>query len=77
MPDQIESSAFADLLINHQPLLDVRAPTEFNRGAIPNALNFPLLDDQQRQAVGVRFKQAGQQAAIELGQELSKHGRIS
>ncbi|HCQ35909.1 MAG TPA: tRNA 2-selenouridine(34) synthase MnmH, partial [Alcanivorax sp.] len=52
------------------PLLDVRAPVEFAKGAFPTASNLPLLDDNERHRVGIRYKQQGQQAAIDLGNEL-------
>lgn len=61
---------FAMLFINDIPLLDVRAPVEFNQGAFPNAINIPLMDDAQREAVGTEYKQQGQDAAILLGAEL-------
>ena len=52
------------------PLIDLRAPTEFALGAFPGAVNLPLLTDAERAAVGTRYKQCGQQAAIALGEEL-------
>lgn len=52
--------------------MDVRAPVEFQQGAFPNATNLPLLDDAQREAIGIRYKAAGQESAIELGHELVK-----
>lgn len=58
------------LFLKRVPLLDVRAPVEFARGAFPGAVNRPLLDDEQRHRIGIRYKQAGQQAAIDLGHEL-------
>lgn len=58
------------LFLQRVPLLDVRAPVEFARGAFPGAVNRPLLDDEQRHRIGIRYKQAGQQAAIELGHRL-------
>ena len=70
MPDQLAVTAFADLLVNDKPLLDVRAPTEFQRGAFPCAHNIPLLEDSERKAVGIRYKQEGQETAIALGEEL-------
>lgn len=51
-------------------LIDVRAPIEFAAGAIPGAVNLPLLSDKQRQLVGIRYKEEGQQRAIELGAEI-------
>lgn len=61
---------YRGLFLERVPLLDVRAPVEFARGAFPGAVNRPLLDDEQRHRVGIRYQQAGQQAAIELGHEL-------
>ena len=70
MPELITQSSFADLFLNDIPLLDVRAPAEFAHGAFPRAVNFPLLSDAERQAIGIRYKQAGQDAAVSLGHEL-------
>ena len=52
-------------------LLDVRAPVEYARGAMPTSLNEPILTDEERHLVGVRYKEAGQAAAITLGHELT------
>ena len=61
---------FRALFLDARPLLDVRAPVEFARGAFPGAVNEPLLNDEERHEVGVRYKQRGQDAAIALGAEL-------
>ncbi|MDZ7826277.1 MAG: tRNA 2-selenouridine(34) synthase MnmH [Gammaproteobacteria bacterium] len=61
---------FDRLLLAQRPLLDVRAPVEFCRGSIPGAVNLPLLEDEERHQVGIRYRQAGQEAAISLGHEL-------
>jgi tRNA 2-selenouridine synthase len=58
------------ILSSGVPLIDVRAPTEFARGAFPGAVNLPLLDDEQRAAVGKCYRSDGQQAAIALGEKL-------
>ena len=58
------------LFLEQTPLLDVRAPVEFAKGAFPAASNLPLLDDLQREQVGIRYREAGQAAAIALGHEL-------
>lgn len=50
--------------------MDVRAPVEFAKGAFPQAHNLPLMNDEERRLVGIRYKQAGQDSAIELGHEL-------
>ena len=61
---------FADLFLNGAPLLDVRAPIEFSRGAFPHTTNLPLLDDDQRHRIGICYKEKGQDAAIALGHQL-------
>lgn len=62
---------FADLFLRRVPLMDVRAPIEFARGAFPGATNLPLLDDAQREVIGRTYKEAGQDAAIALGHRLA------
>jgi tRNA 2-selenouridine synthase len=51
-------------------VLDTRSPKEYAQGHIPQAVNLPLLDDQQRHQVGICYKEKGQEAAVELGFEL-------
>lgn len=51
-------------------MLDVRAPIEFAQGSFPNAVNLPLMNDDERQAVGLTYKEQGQDAAIALGYSL-------
>lgn len=70
MPATISQASFAELLSSGIPLLDVRAPIEFNRGSLPSATNIPLLDDKQRQSVGTKYRQQGALAATELGHQL-------
>ncbi|WP_322521466.1 tRNA 2-selenouridine(34) synthase MnmH [Guyparkeria halophila] len=60
----------ASVFLDDRPLLDVRAPVEFAQGAFPGAKNRPLLTDEERHQVGIRYKEAGQDAAIALGYEL-------
>lgn len=60
----------AALLISGTPLIDVRAPVEYARGAFPAAINLPLMNDEERHSVGVRYKESGQDSAIALGAEL-------
>jgi tRNA 2-selenouridine synthase len=58
------------ILRERTPLIDLRAPAEFQRGAFARAVNLPLLDDEERAAVGTCYRQRGQQAAIALGERL-------
>jgi len=61
---------YRSILLSNTPLLDVRAPVEFNQGAFPCTENFPLINDQEREAIGIRYKKQGQDEAIKLGHEL-------
>lgn len=61
---------YRSLFLNDTPFLDVRAPVEFNQGAFPFTENFPLMNDQERTDIGIRYKKSGQDEAIKLGQEL-------
>jgi len=65
---QIED--FRSLFLNQTPLLDVRAPIEFSQGAFPFAKNHPLINDDERQVIGLKYKTLGQDEAVELGHEL-------
>ncbi|MBM5801812.1 MAG: tRNA 2-selenouridine(34) synthase MnmH, partial [Cyanobacteria bacterium K_DeepCast_35m_m2_023] len=49
------------------PIVDVRAPAEYQQGHVPGARNLPLFSDEQRAAVGTTYKQQGRQAAVQLG----------
>jgi len=62
---------FLSIFLQNKPLLDVRAPVEFNKGAFPTSFNAPLLDDHQRKLIGTEYKQSGQEAAIALGNQLA------
>lgn len=59
-----------EILRDAPPAIDVRAPAEFEQGALPNAVNLPLLDDAERAAVGTVYRRQGRDAAIEKGNGL-------
>ncbi|MDR6714067.1 tRNA 2-selenouridine synthase [Pseudomonas hunanensis] len=61
---------FHQLFLSDTPLMDMRAPVEFAKGAFPHTVNLPLMNDQERQKVGTCYKQHGQAAAITLGHQL-------
>lgn len=61
---------YRSILLNATPMLDVRAPIEFIQGAFPQSKNIPLMNDEEREAVGKQYKDSGQEAAIKLGHEL-------
>ncbi len=70
MNELLSEHQMQQLFIANTPLLDVRAPIEFHRGAFPNAVNIPLLNDSEREQVGKIYRQSGKQAALALGYKL-------
>ena len=65
-----DTDDYATLFTKGVALLDVRAPIEFSQGSFPGAVNLPLMTDDERHQVGLRYKQVDQDAAIELGHAL-------
>ena len=49
------------------PVVDVRAPLEYEQGHIPGAVNIPLFDDHERKVVGTTYKQVNREAAMYAG----------
>lgn len=70
MPSRPDTSDYLSLFLNDTPLMDVRAPVEFNKGSFPGAINAPLMNDEERHRVGICYKEKGQDKAIELGHQL-------
>jgi tRNA 2-selenouridine synthase len=70
MLQRSDTDDYRALFLRPVPMMDMRAPTEFARGAFPSALSLPLMSDDERAQVGTCYKQRGQQAAIELGHQL-------
>lgn len=54
-------------LRNQLPVIDVRSQGEFGEGHMRNAFNIPLLNNEERIAVGTDYKQKGQHEAIKTG----------
>ncbi|WP_319381077.1 tRNA 2-selenouridine(34) synthase MnmH [Thiomicrorhabdus sp.] len=68
--DLPQTDDFKSIVLNNTPLIDVRAPVEFTQGAFSSANNLPLMDDEERQKVGLCYKQHGNEAAVKLGHKL-------
>jgi tRNA 2-selenouridine synthase len=56
------------------PVVDVRTPSEFLAGHIPGAVNIPLFNDNEREAVGIKYKREGRIPAILDGLKYSGPG---
>ena len=61
---------YCAILRAETPIIDVRAPVEFAQGAMPAAVNLPLMNDAERAAVGTCYKRQGAEAALALGHKL-------
>lgn len=61
---------FRAILRAGTPIIDVRAPVEFQQGAVPAGVNLPLMNDDERAAVGTCYKRHGADAALKLGHTL-------
>ena len=61
---------FKKIVINNSPLIDVRAPIEFEKGAFINTVNLPLMIDAERHEVGICYKEKGNAEAVNLGHQL-------
>ena len=70
-----DTTDFKSIFLSDAPMMDVRAPVEFDQGSFPTACNVPLLTDDERHEVGICYKEHGQEAAIKLGHELV-HGEV-
>ncbi len=44
--------------------IDLRSPSEFLKGSIPGSINIPLLDDQEREIIGLIYRQDQQKARM-------------
>jgi tRNA 2-selenouridine synthase len=53
------SKDFKHIVLNETPLIDVRAPIEYEKGAFPNAVNLPLMDNEERHVIGIKYKEDG------------------
>ncbi|MEH6578886.1 MAG: tRNA 2-selenouridine(34) synthase MnmH [Amphritea sp.] len=61
---------YRQLFINDTPMIDLRAPIEFEQGAFPTSVTLPLMTNDERALVGTCYKEQGQDAAIILGHKL-------
>ena len=70
---QIED--FSRLFTSNTPLIDTRAPIEFDQGAFPYTQSLPLMSNSEREQIGTCYKKQGQDQAIKLGHQLVQ-GRV-
>ena len=51
------------------PLIDVRSPGEYYKGNLPNSINIPLFDNEERSIIGTIYKNFGREKAVIKGLE--------
>ena len=65
-------------LSDFDEIIDVRSPSEYDEDNLPNALNMPVLNDEERKLVGTAYKQqspfvARRKGASIVAHNISKH----
>ena len=63
----VEVHAVAHAASRFDAIIDVRSPAEFAADHLPGAVNWPVLDDDQRRTVGTLYVQTSALAARKLG----------
>lgn len=64
-------STLSDILsLDHDEIIDVRAPSEYAEDHLPGAINLPVLDDAERARVGTIYKQVSPFDARKIGAAL-------
>ena len=46
------------------PIIDVRSPSEYYKGHMPNSINIPLFDNDERSIIGTIYKKEGRKKAV-------------
>ena len=48
-----DNTDYKQIFLADTPMIDTRAPIEFAKGAFPNAVNLPLMTDEERKKVEI------------------------
>ena len=48
-------------------LIDVRSPDEYYKGHIPNSINIPIFNNEERSIIGKKYKISGREIAVREG----------
>ena len=51
------------------PLIDLRSPGEYYKGHMPNSINIPLFNNEERSIIGTIYKRNGREKAVIKGLE--------
>ncbi len=61
---------YKKIILEEIPLIDVRAPIEYEKGAFLHTINLPIMNNEERHLVGQCYKQQGHDEAFVLGHKL-------
>lgn len=61
--EEVESNFTKDEYI----LIDVRSPKEYDSGTIPEAINIPIFNNEERKIIGTAYKQENREKAKKIG----------
>ena len=64
------TAEYEEIIVDGTPMIDVRSPVEFKAGAVPTAVNIPLLDDDERHQVGLTYRKEGKEEAFRVANDL-------
>lgn len=70
MKELSKTNNFKEIVINKRKLIDVRAPIEFEKGAMLNSVNLPILTNEERHIIGICYKEKGNEEATKLGYKM-------
>jgi len=48
-------------------LIDVRSPDEYYKGHMPNSINIPIFNNEERSIIGTKYKLSGREIAVREG----------
>lgn len=63
-------SVYKEIILSSATILDVRSEGEFEKASLPNSVNVPILNNEDRHLVGIEYKEKGNDSAIKLGEKL-------
>lgn len=69
-PIHITETPWENSFQAYDEIIDVRSPAEFAEDHIPGALNFPVLDNEERRKIGIIYKQISPFEARKIGASL-------
>lgn len=65
-----QTNDFKNIVLKNIPLIDVRAPIEYEKGTFINSINIPILNNEERHIIGICYKEKGNEEATKLGYKL-------